>query len=309
MPPIEVDPTPSPVAAPPPRAHTDETRARALANRIVTDVRWQPRDDSERLSQALLGEAGTVLEETAQWAHVRLERDGCTGWMHARALYRCGQGEAEAYRQACNALVAAELLPAFLHLAPLRPGGGGRVGTGEAGKLPFGLTLPMVGQQELWAAVRLPDGTQWWVSNILLPLATRPGPDTPGLAFALDLIKRCVGIPFLPGGRTPFGFDDAGLAQALWGFVGVNIPRQASQQFEGGRPVETVPQPGDLVFFGEPASEEHRAISHVAISLGGDDLIHANRHTWSVAIHSLKAASSLYHAWLCNNLVGVRRFG
>jgi cell wall-associated NlpC family hydrolase len=128
------------------------------------------------------------------------------------------------------------------------------------------------------------------------------------MAFALDLMRRCVGVPFLPGGRTPFGFDAAGLAQTLWGFLGIGIPRYAPQQFAAGRPVEGEPHPGDLVFFGEPAGGGERAISHVAISLGGDDLIHANRHTWSVAVHSLNATSSVYHAWLCDNLAGVRRY-
>ena len=301
MPLTEITPTPS---------SADAAPAQALVNRIVTDVRRQPDDESPRLSQALLGEAAAVLEQPAQWARVRLERDGCTGWVHARALHPCGPGEAEAYRQACNALVSTELLPAFHHLAPLIPGGAqaGKVGTGEAGKLPFGVSLPVVDQQDLWSAVRLPGGAQWWVSNILLPIGSRPAPDAPGIAFTLELMKRCVGIPFLPGGRTPFGFDDAGFAQALWGFVGVDIPRYTPEQFKAGQPVETEPHPGDLVFFGEPEGQGGRSISHVAIALGGDDLIHANRHTWSVAIHSLNESSSLYHAWLCNHLVGVRRF-
>jgi len=293
--------TPSPSPAP---AKAAASPAKALVNRIVTDVRQQPADESLRLSQALLGEAVTVLDQSAEWACVRLERDGCTGWVHVRALHPCAPGEAEAYRKACNVLVSTELLPAFLHLA----GGPVKAATGEAGKLPFGLSLPMVAQQGLWAAVRLPDGAQWWVSNILLPLSSRPAPDAPGLAFALELVKRCVGTPFLAGGRTPFGFDAAGFAQALWGFVGVDIPRHAPEQFDLGQPVESEPRPGDLVFFGEPQGDGQRSISHVAIALGGDDLIHANRYSWSVAIHSLNEASSHYHAWLCNHLVGVRRF-
>jgi cell wall-associated NlpC family hydrolase len=256
----------------------------------------------------LLGEAAAVLEQSDPWAHVRLERDDCEGWVHARALHLCGPGEAEAYRQACNALVSTELLPAFHRLAPLLPGGASVAGTGEAGRLPFGICLPIADQQELWAAVRLPSGARWWVSNILLPLASRPAPDAPGIAFALELLKRCVGVPYLAGGRTPFGFDDAGFAQTLWGFLGVDIPRRAPVQFEAGQPVEGEPQPGDLVFFGAPEGDAERSVSHVAIALGGDDVIHANRYTWSVAIHSLNESSSLYHAWLCDHLAGIRRF-
>ncbi len=294
----------TPPAAQPPGS--DETSALALVTRVVTDMREQPHDESARLSQALLGEVATVLEENAGWARVRLERDGSTGWVHARALRRCSRSEAEAYGQACDALVSTELLPAFGRLAPLGSGGG-KVGADEVGKLPFGLAVPAAERQGLWAAVHLPDGARWWVSNILLPIGNRPAPDAPGMAFVLGLLRRFVGIPYLPGGRTPYGFDDAGLAQALWGFVGVSLPRDASQQFEAGEPVETEPQPGDLVFFGEMEGGR-RSISHVAISLGGDDLIHANRYTWSVAIHSLNAESSLYHAWLCEHLAGVRRY-
>ena len=299
MPPIT--PTPEPA---------DTAPANALVNRILTDVRRQPGDESPRLSQALLGEAAAVLERSGQWARVRLERDGCTGWVHARSLHPCGPGEAEAYRQSCNALVSTELLPAFHQLAPLLSGGGpaGRVGAGEAGRLPFGLSLPVADKQELWAAVRLPGGALWWVSNILLPLASRPAPDAPGIAFALELMKRCVGVPYLPGGRTPFGFDASGFAQTLWGFLGVNLPRCAGEQFEAGLPVEAEPRPGDLIFFAEKESEGAHFAMHVAVALGGDDLIHANRFTWSVAIHSLNASSSLYHAWLCDHLAGVRRF-
>ncbi len=282
--------------------------ANALVNRILTDVRQQPSDQSPRLSQALLGEAAALLEQHGEWTRVRLERDGCTGWVHARALHPCGPGEAEAYRQSCNALVSTELLPAFQHLAPLVPGSAqaGRVGTGEAGRLPFGLALPVAEKQELWAAVRLPGGAQWWVSNILMPLSSRPGPDAPGIAFALELMKRCVGVPYLPGGRTPYGFDAAGFAQTLWGFLDVDIPRSALEQFEAGRPVEAEPRPGDLIFFGEKEGEH--ASLHVAVALGGDGLMHANRYTWSVAVHNLNESSSLYHAWLCDHLLSVRRF-
>ncbi len=296
----------TPPAAQPPRS--DETFALALVTRVVTDMREQAHDESARLSQALLGEVAAVLDLAGNggWARVRLERDGTSGWMHARALRRCSRSEAEAYGQACDALVSTELLPAFGRLAPLGSGGG-QVGADEVGKLPFGLAVPAAERKGLWAAVHLPDGARWWVSNILLPIANRPAPDAPGMAFVLGLLRRFVGIPYLPGGRTPYGFDDAGLAQALWGFVGVNLPREASRQFEVGQPVEAEPQPGDLVFFGEMEGSR-RSISHVAISLGGDDLIHANRYTWSVAIHSLNAESSLYHAWLCDHLAGVRRY-
>ena len=286
----------------------DESISWALVNRIVTDLRRQPQNQSERVSQALLGEAVRILEEREGWARVQTERDGGLGWLHTPALWRCRQTDVEAYQHACTALVPAELLPTYLRLTPIVPERGGMAGIDEAGKLPFGVALAVVEQREMWAAIRLPDGAQWWASNIFLPLANRPRPDASGIAFTLGLIRRFIGVPYLLGGRTPFGFDGAGLAQTFWGFMGVAIPREASQQFQAGLPIEEAPQPGNLVFFGEADPEGSHPASQVAISLGGDDLLHANPATWSVACHSLNAGSPNYFPWLCDHLLGVRRF-
>jgi cell wall-associated NlpC family hydrolase len=56
--------------------------------------------------------------------------------------------------------------------------------------------------------------------------------------------------------------------QQVYRLNGVGLDRDADQQALEGRPVDT-PIPGDLLFFGTPA------VTHVAMSLGGDDFIHA----------------------------------
>jgi cell wall-associated NlpC family hydrolase len=153
----------------------------------------------------------------------------------------------------------------------------------------------------------------WWVKEAdLLPLSNRPKPSTAGIAFTLDLIKPFIGTPYQWGGRSPFGYDCSGLAQTFWGFMGVPIPRDADQQFRAGKIVKGTPRPGDLLFFsgddtalGDP---RHNRITHVVISLGGDELIHANGGTWNIAYNSLNPASPIYRAALRDSLVGVRRF-
>ena len=114
-------------------------------------------------------------------------------------------------------------------------------------------------------------------------------------------------MPYLWGGRTPFGYDCSGLAQTFWGILGCRLRRDADQQFADGKKVEGKIQPGDLLFFGEP-EEDHRPISHVAISLGGTEMIHANGTAGGVSYNSLELASPLYREWLDRFLQGVRRF-
>jgi cell wall-associated NlpC family hydrolase len=279
---------------------TDATPC-AIVNRAVADVNREPRPLAERMTQARLGEIVRILDDQGDWVRVQLESDGYIGWMRAGTLYRADEKTLRDHGASCNALVQGELVPAYADAAR----------TSEVSKLPFAISVPIIEQREDVAAVCLPDGRVVWVTqDSLLPLAQRPRADAAGIAYTLSLIRRFVGVPYFWGGRTPFGYDCSGLAQTFWGFMGVAIPRDADQQLRAGTPVEGVARAGDLLFFGEETelSERYERITHVAISLGGNEFIHANATAWGVSYNSLDPAAPNYRAWLREHLVGVRRF-
>ena len=281
----------------------------ALCNRAVTDLRQTPSSQAERVNQALLGDVMRILESSGDWAQIRLEHDGYPGWIHRAALHPCSFEEASSYSASGSMVVSAELLPARLDLRTS--------GWNEAGKLPFGLRLPLIKKRGKFSQLQLPDGRLWWVeSSGLLSIELCPTPTTSGIAFALDLFKRFVGVPYLWGGRSPFGFDCSGFAATFWNFLGVNIPRDADQQFLAGVSFEGAPQPGDLLFFGSLPDEtpdprqadRFSAVSHVAISLGGDEILHANGTAWGVSYNSLDPDHSYYRDWLRTHFLGARRY-
>ncbi len=290
----------------------DDDAPWALINRNVTDLRREPRTLSERVSQGLMGEAVRVLRETGDWAWVRMEHDGYVGWLHRAALHPCSRQEVEAYQSACRSRVIAEMLPALTQHPAGRPATAD-VAADLAGKLPFSLAVCVDAEEDGYARVRLPDGRAWWVESAgLLPVDQCPQPDVAGIAGTLKLMQRFIGVPYLWGGRTPFGYDCSGLAGAFYYFMGVRIPRDADQQCSAGIPVEGEPLPGDLLFFGESVDDVQSAriaaVTHVGISLGGGEIIHANGAAWGVSYNSLDPQSPIYRAWLSDNLVGVRRF-
>jgi hypothetical protein len=84
-------------------------------------------------------------------------------------------------------------------------------------------------------------------------------------------VKRAetyLGVPYVWGGESRSGIDCSGLVQATYHSLGINLPRVAADQQHAGRPVASLAQaqPGDLLFFGDPAY-------HVAIYLGHNQLI------------------------------------
>jgi pimeloyl-ACP methyl ester carboxylesterase/cell wall-associated NlpC family hydrolase len=276
----------------------------ALVKRSVSDVRRVPDGLGEQLTQLLMGESVRVLDTHDAWSLVRVERDGYLGWTRSAALRMCDRKIVRAYHKFANMIVQTGLARAFDRAS---------AGAQLLGTLPFGVTLPLVETKRGWAALRLPDDRVWWIREAdLLPLADRPKADATGIAFTLDRIKSFIGIPYLWGGRSPYGYDCSGLAQTCWAFMGVRLPRDADQQFRAGKIVKGQPRPGDLLFFGgddrQLVEARHQRITHVAISLGGDDVLHANGSSWNIALNSLYPASPLYRADLRDSLVGVRRY-
>jgi cell wall-associated NlpC family hydrolase len=109
-----------------------------------------------------------------------------------------------------------------------------------------------------------------------------------------------MGIPYLWGGTSSKGFDCSGFTKTVYFLHGVIIPRDASQQALVGKLVDETGdfsklQPGDLLFFGEKATEQNpkERVVHVAIYIGNKRFIHAGN---PIRVNSLDPSDELYDA-------------
>lgn len=122
------------------------------------------------------------------------------------------------------------------------------------------------------------------------PAPPAPAPPAPPAssgagAVAMSYALSKTGNPYYYawGGNGPLGYDCSGLTQQAFASAGVSLPRTAAQQYFAVRHIPlSQMQPGDLVFWGSGA-----AIWHVAIYIGGNQVVNALNPTQGILVTNL----------------------
>jgi len=230
----------------------------------VANMYSAPTDSSAVVSQAIYGSNVLLVSARGEWSRIQTE-DHYKGWTPSRylRLVQSGAGYATA-----GQTVQVESLFANVYKEP------------DVARhkplitIPFEARLEVIaegkGSDEGWLQVRLPDKRSAWIQ--LGDVVSDPKPLT--IAESIELAKRFLGLPYLWGGRSTYGFDCSGFTQMLLRARGINMPRDADQQaaWKGLSPVERKDlQSGDLLFFGSAPAK----ITHTGMYIGGGQFIHA----------------------------------
>lgn len=146
--------------------------------------------------------------------------------------------------------------------------------------------------------VRLPDGnTGYLLSSDII--------DVGDIVFRPENLaaeaRRFMGLRYIWGGTSAYGFDCSGFALRVYQSQGINIPRDADEQSVAGSPVDKDDLGiGDLLFF---ASDNGKgSVHHVGIYAGDGLMIHAPNSRSAVRVEPFGAG--VYGDEFC----GARRY-
>jgi cell wall-associated NlpC family hydrolase/L,D-peptidoglycan transpeptidase YkuD (ErfK/YbiS/YcfS/YnhG family) len=246
-------------------------------------------------TQALFGEPVRVLAQRGAWTEVAVtdqptpkNRLGYPGWIPTKQLT-----SNPTFGGLLSGRIAEVTAPTALLRGAVRPL-----------KLSFGTRLPVVGTSDSAAAMPAPRGGGVQVvtpagqlgrlpTSAVHVYASPPAIPAPTGQGLVATARLFLGVRYLWGGTSMFGFDCSGLVNLIYRVNGIVIPRDADAQALAGRPVaRSGLEPGDLVFFAtDPPS---RAITHVGMYAGGGQIIEAPNSASSVHVISLAAFGDEY---------------
>jgi cell wall-associated NlpC family hydrolase len=234
----------------------------------VADMYSAPNDNADVVSQVILGSNIVTLQKKGKWLKVETA-DQYSGWVNKKVLRESKQPYADSGETVQVSSLFANVYretDVTAH-APLIT-------------LPFESRVEVVSKPDgnaRWIQVRLPDGRTGWIQQGDVTFH----PKRLSIEESIELAKRFLGIPYLWGGRSSFGYDCSGFTQMLVRSRGIVMPRDADMQaaWSGVVSVDRKDlQPGDLLFFGE----SDKKITHTGMYIGNGAFIHDTTNTHPV---------------------------
>lgn len=257
----------------------------------VLNVRAEPRQGAELITQGLMGATLRILKQDKDWVRIQMEDDQYVGWAE-RANLSLGDAQLVGNWQK---------LPKVLVDVPVarvtdKPGGR------QVARVYLTTRLGLVAQTAQGYQVQLPSGFKGFILKHEAKL-----PKGPEAACQLPLIakgKALIGVPYLWGGTSAAMLDCSGFTQTLYRLYGHQLPRDADQQMAITKRVERNQlKAGDLIFF----SEHRKWPTHVGIYIGEGRFIHSASSRGGVGINSLNPRSPEYVKWYDQNYFGAGR--
>lgn len=269
----------------------------------VANIRSEPRHSAELATQATMGMPLRILKKQGEW-HLVQTPDKYISWMQG-SFQPMDTTAFEAWKNA-DKLIYTNIYGFAYQDAAFREG--------TVSDLVAGNVMKLLRETSSAYEVQFPDGRKAFVKK------AEAAPFSGWLAKAeatentlVNTAFQLLGVPYLWGGTSTKGMDCSGFTKTIYFMNGFLLPRDASQQVHAGTLIDEAKnfenlQPGDLLFFGRPATDSTRErVSHVGMWIGNKEFIHAPGLEAHVRVSSIDQDAENYDAFNVNRYLRTKR--
>lgn len=260
----------------------------------VAQKRWLSATGAVQ-TQALLGTRVSVLDTSGIWTNIAVSTQstpkdglGYPGWVPTRQLTMT-----QPRQSARIAVVRARTAWLWNHWSV------GGVGGAPVLEVSYDTRLPVVKVAPNYVEVVTMTGRHRAIRRSLVAVHTLGTPWQPSASQVMTEARHLVGLKYLWGGASGFGYDCSGFTYSLYHRVGKAIPRDASAQATQGTAVSlTALRPGDLLFVAGSSGAVVHVVMYDGVVAGRRSIIESPHTGASIRVMPLTTYS----------YVGARRY-
>ncbi|TDQ29966.1 C40 family peptidase [Tenacibaculum caenipelagi] len=220
-----------------------------ICNLSIVPLRLEPSDASEMVNQVVFGEHFEVLEKSKKWSKIRLAFDDYEGYIDNKQ-YEDISEEAHVLLSKEKKHYAGELIDFITD------------NKNNLTTIPMGARLPLFKNNK----ISINDTSYSYDGKVCSGKLAK--------STIIETAFLFLNVPYLWGGKSPFGIDCSGFTQTVYKLCGHDLLRDAKQQATQGEVLSFIEEsePGDLAFF----DNEEGIITHVGIIMNDYNIIHAH---------------------------------